>query len=135
MTQLSGYPWDAVRALDLPAEDYVVFGSAPLLANGLIKEVGDIDLLAIRSAWRAAQVLGIPVLAPSGDRVVHLAPDIDIFDGWLGLEAEAVIRRAELLDGLPIAHLGDVAAYKRLLDRPKDRLHMKLIEAHLSQVA
>ncbi len=122
-----------MRALGLPAEDYAIFGSAPLLAHGLIAEVGDIDIVATRSAWQLAQKLGSPAPAPGGDRVVHLAPDIDIYDGWLGLDAEAIIRRAELLDGLPVAHLSDVAAYKRLLDRPKDRLHLKLIEAHFAR--
>lgn len=123
-----------MRALELPTKDYAVFGSAPMLAYGFIAEVGDIDILATRSAWRTAQELGIPVLAPSGDRVVHVAPDIDIFDGWLGLNIDAVIRRAKLIDGLPVAHLSDVAAYKRLLNRPKDRHHLKLIEAYLFQV-
>lgn len=116
-----------MRALGLPAEDYAVFGSAPLLAHGLISEVGDIDLLATGAAWRRAQTLGAPVTARRGDRVVRLGPDLEIFYGWLGLDAEAIIRRAELMDGLPVAHLSDVAAYKRLLDRPKDRLHLHLI--------
>ena len=123
-----------MRALELPPKDYAVFGSAPLLAHGLIAEVGDTDILATRSAWQLTQKLGAPVLAPSGDRMVHLASDIDIFNGWLGLDADAIIRRAELMDGLPVACLADVAAYKRLLDRPKDRRHLKLIEAHLFQV-
>ena len=133
MTQLSGHPWDVVRALELPPKDHAIFGSAPMLVHGLSAEVGDIDILATRSAWRTAQELGIPILAPSGDRVVQPAPEIDIFDGWLSLDVGAIICRAEPLDGLPIAHLGDVAAYKRLLDRPKDRLHLRLIEAHLAQ--
>lgn len=101
-----------------------------MLAHRLIAEVGDIDILAAGSAWQVAQELATPVRALGGDRVVHVAPDLDIYDGWLGMDVGAIIRRAELIDGLPVAHLGDVAAYKRLLNRPKDRLHLKLLEPH-----
>ena len=129
---LTGYPWEAVRALELIAGDYAVFGSAPLLAYGLIAEVGDIDILATRSAWRSACARRAPVTAPGGDRVIHLTGDIDIFSGWLGLDVDAIISRAETVDGLPVAQLSDVAAYKRLLDRPKDRAHLELLEAFMT---
>lgn len=115
--------------LELPAGDYVIFGSAPLLARGIIAEVGDIDLLATRSAWQRACLLGTPETAPGGDRIICIDSGIDIFGGWLGLDVDAVIGRAETIDGLPIAHLSDVAAYKHLLDRPKDRAHLELLEA------
>lgn len=119
MKRLVGYPWEAVRALELPAGNYAVFGSAPLLAWGLVTEVGDIDILATRSAWRLACRLGTPVLAPDGDRVVHLASDIDIFNGWFGLDTNAVIRRAEMMDGLPIAQLSDVGGIQTTAGPPQ----------------
>ncbi len=120
-----------MRALRLPPDAYAVFGSAPLLAHGLIAEVGDIDILAVGSAWRLAQELASPVRAPGGDRVVRLGTDLELYNGWLGLHLDAIVCRAELMDGLPIAHLDDVAAYKRLLNRPKDVVHLKLLEAYI----
>ena len=125
-----------VRALELPQNEYVVFGSAPLLAHGLVTDIGDIDLLATGAAWQKAQKLALPKTAPGGDLIVQLTPEVAIFDGWLGLDTDAVIRRAEMWDGLPLAQLADVAAYKRLLDRPKDdrpknRMHLELLEPYL----
>lgn len=79
-----------------------------------------------------AQELATPVRAPNGDWVVHLGADIDVYNSWLGLDADAIIRHAERIDGLPIARLSDVAAYKRLLDRLKDRAHLKLLEPYLA---
>ncbi len=125
-----------VRALELPQNEYVVFGSAPLLAHGLVTDIGDIDLLATGAAWQKAQTLALPKTAPGGDLIVQLTPELAIFDGWLGLDTDAVIRRAEMWNGLPLAQLADVAAYKRLLDRPKDdrpkdRMHLELLEPYL----
>ncbi len=129
---LRGPPWDAVRALELPANDYAVFGSAPLLARGLIDRVSDLDLLARGDAWAHVQTLGKVERAPQGDLLVRLPHDIDIFNGWLGLDADAIIRRATLQDGLPIARLEDVAHYKRLLHRPKDLEHLLKLPLDLS---
>lgn len=129
MIRLRGHPWEAVRALNLPLGDYAIFGSAPMLAHGLITEVGDIDILATGSAWQAAQKLGASKVAPGGDRIIQLSPKLAIFDGWLGLDVEGVIARSSPQDGLPTARLEDVAAYKRLLNRPKDRGHLKLLGA------
>ena len=103
-----------MRALGLPPNAYAVFGSAPLLAHGLIAEVGNIDILAAGSAWRLAQELASPVRAPDGDRVVRLGTDLELYNGWLGLDVDASVRRAELIDGLPIARPDDVATYKHL---------------------
>ena len=128
--KLTGQPWEAVRALALPVGDYVVFGSAPLLAHGLIGRVGDVDLLAVRSAWEKVCSGRAPTRAPGGDEVVRLAPGLEVFHGWLGLDVDGIVRRAEVLGGLPIAQLADVAAYKRLLSRPKDQAHLELLEAY-----
>ena len=129
--RLRGWPWDIVRALELSLTDYVVFGSAPLLAHGLITEIGDIDILAVGTAWRQVQTLAAVKTAPGGDGVVQVTPELSVFNGWLGLDAHAVIDRAELWDGLPVAQLDDVAAYKRRLKRPKDDVHLKLLEPYL----
>lgn len=131
--KLRGHPWDVVRALGLPPKDYAIFGSAPMLAYGLIAEVGDIDILATGSAWQAAQKLSAPKVAPGGDRIIQLSPELTIFDGWLSLDVEAIIERSSPQDGLPIAQLKDVAAYKRLLGRPRDRVHLRLLEPYLAR--
>ena len=114
----------------MPPGEYVIFGSAPLLAHGLVTAIGDIDLVAVGAAWQQAQALAAVKTAPGGDRIVQLTPELAVFDGWLGLDAHAIIDRAELWDGLPLAQLRDVAAYKRLLNRPKDRAHLRRLEPY-----
>ena len=120
-----------MSTLQLPPQDYAVFGSGPLLAHGLVEHVGDVDLLARGSAWTKATTLGSLETAPDGDHVVRLADGIDVFDGWLDMDRDAIIDRAVKLGGLPYASLHDVLAFKRKLNRPKDVEHVRRLENYL----
>ena len=124
-----------MSALALPAQDYVVFGSGPLLAHGLVTHVGDIDILARGAAWTRVTTLGLVEKAPDGDHVVGLANGVDIFDGWLGMDADAIIDRAVRLDGLPYADLRDVLVFKQKLGRPKDEEHIRRLEGYFRRQA
>jgi hypothetical protein len=120
-----------VLALRLPPEDLLIHGSGPLLAHGLIQTVNDVDIVAAGAAWAKAQDLGPVERAPGGDPVVRLG-DVDVFGGWLGEPASELLTRREWVDGLPVASLPDVLAFKRRLNRPKDAAHIRLLEAHLA---
>ena len=123
---------EKVAALRLPAGDYAVFGSGPILAHGLIKSVNDVDVLARGVAWEAARSLGAVVDGEMGDRVVRIGGgEVEIFGGWLGMDTDGIIDGAETVWGLPFARLEDVLAFKRLLGRPKDREHARVIESYL----
>ncbi len=43
----------------MPAGDWALHGSAPMLAHGLLSEIHDIDIVARGAAWEAAGRLGI----------------------------------------------------------------------------
>jgi hypothetical protein len=115
-----------VKGLNLPPDDFLIYGSGPMLAHGLIETVSDVDLVARGAAWRLARRLGAVEDAPGGDRVVRLEA-VDIFDGWLGVELTDLWGRREWLHDLPWASLGDVLEYKQRLNRPKDALHLQLL--------
>ena len=121
-----------LKALGLPKGDYAVFGSGPLAARGLIREIGDLDVVARGAAWGRAKELGSARRAPGGDPVVRLGGgDIEVFGGWLGWDVDALVDRAEVVGGLPFAQLEDVLAFKLSHGRPKDLAHARLIEEHL----
>ena len=121
-----------LRALELPARDYAVYGSGPLAVRGLIEEVRDLDVVAQGSAWTRARSLGPVRLASGGDPVVRLEGGaIEIFGGWLGWDIDAIIAGADIIDGLPFACLEDVLAFKLHHGRPKDLAHARLIAEHL----
>jgi hypothetical protein len=117
-------------ALKLPANDYVLFGSLPLLAHGLIESVNDIDILSRGSAWEHAQTLAKAELAPMGEWRVNL-DDIEIYNAWLGMDVEAIINQAVFINDLPYASLKDVLEFKQKLNRPKDIEHIRRIQSYL----
>jgi hypothetical protein len=121
-----------VRALELPPNDYVLFGSLPLLAHGLIERANDIDILARASAWEHAQTLAKAELAPMGEWRVSLEA-IEIYNAWLSMDVDAIIDRAKVINNLPFADLRDVLEFKQKLNRPKDAEHIRRIEIFLAR--
>lgn len=121
---LDGLPFEVGR--------WVVAGSAPMLVAGLIESIDDVDVVVDAVAWRQAVSLdrGEPREGLFGDHMVELevtgAP-VEVFDGWLGTDAATMIAEAEEYDGFPFSPLERVAASKRLLGRPKDLEHLRLI--------
>jgi hypothetical protein len=111
-------------ALDLDRNDFVIFGSAPLLAHGLRQSIGDLDIVARGTAWRRASEFGDPAVGMiSGDPAVHLCGGrIQVSQKWISTDwdTDDLIDRAEIIQGLRFAPLADVLAYKRILMRPKD---------------
>ncbi len=123
---------EELQSLRLPIGDYVLFGSGPLLARGWIADAGDLDVLARGPAWRRAQQLGpVEYLAEWDVTVVNIGQNISVGTSWgIGdVDPDELIDNAELIDAIPCARLDDVAAYKRIADRPKDREHLAIIEA------
>ena len=133
VTQTGGHSfWEQVRALDLPENDYAIFGSGPLAARGLIELKNDVDIVARGPAWTKAMGLGPVTVARHGDPLVRLhGGRIEVFAGWMEMDVDGIIDRAELIEGLPFAHLEDVLSFKRALGRVKDLEHIRLIEEHL----
>lgn len=118
----------AVRALDVPLDGLVLTGSGPLLAHGVIDSVGDVDVIATGAAWDALAARGTVHEGSLGDRVIDLPGGVQAFSGWHGESADAVAARAERVDGLWVASIADVVAYKTRLGRPKDLEHLAALE-------
>jgi hypothetical protein len=128
-----GWLLDEVRALGLPAGHFVLFGSGPLLVRGIVPPTGDLDVLTRGPAWEVARGLGPMVrLSPYDVEVVRLLRGrIEIGTVWgIGeVDVDHLIDDAEIIDGLPFAGLAHVRAYKQLAGRPKDREHLRLLDA------
>lgn len=122
--------------LDLPTQDYAVFGSGPMWAKG-IRESSDIDVIARGAAWERAISLGdIKVHEASGGKMVHFADGkIEIYDHWYPGEwdLDVLIDSAELIEGVRFIQLDTVREWKERMGRGKDRKDIQLIDEYLSR--
>jgi hypothetical protein len=120
-------------ALDLEPDDFVIFGSGPLLAYGLRESIQDLDVVARGTAWRRAREIGeLTVGAISGAPIMQYK-DIHFSRDWISefWDTDDLIERAELVQGLRFARLADVLAYKRMLMRRKDVVDIRRTLARL----
>jgi hypothetical protein len=118
---------------DLNPDDFLIFGSGPLLAHGVRDVIHDLDIVARGSAWRWARTFGSRSEgAITGSPAARfLDGRIVFFDRWISpyWDTDELIDRADIYGGLRFARLADVLAYKRMLLRPKDIEDIEDMEA------
>ncbi len=129
----------ALRSLQLPAGDYAVFGSGPLIVRGIIEADNDLDVLSRGAAWARATELGELIYLPDHDVEVasFFGGAITIGTKWAigDFDPDELIDSAEIIEGLPFVRLEYVIRYKTIAGRPKDLAHLRLLEAALPGTA
>ena len=121
--------FDQLRSLDLPAGDFAVFGSGPLIVRGIIEPGNDLDVISRGPAWTMAAAVGEVIHLPEfGVAIASLSDGaITIGTEWAigDFDIDELIDTAEVIDSIPFVRLEHVAAYKRIAGRPKDRSHLE----------
>ena len=125
---------DKVKALNLPLGEYALFGSAPMFVRGLREEMHDVDIVVTEKLWEKMQAVpGWKMeTANSGDPVLR-CEKLELFGGWAPGEwdVDALIRTADVIDGLPFVTLANVLKWKKAYGREKDLADVKKIEEYL----
>lgn len=123
-----------LAALNLDPEEFVIFGSAPLLVHGLRATIRDLDVVARGDVMAWARRTGSPAVGRhSGAQVWQLnGGRLQFSSGWTNSlwSPDELIDNAQLVDGLRFARLADVLRYKQELRRPKDLIDIANIQAH-----
>lgn len=122
--------FERLRGLDLPAGQYAVFGSGPLLVRGVIEDAGDLDVLVRRPAWESVSRVGTLVEIEEGVMIVSVDDGALTFGrSWAygDFDIDELIDTAEIIDGLPFVLLEHVVTFKEAADRAKDREHLALL--------
>lgn len=120
-----------LRALNLPRDDFAVFGSGPLIVRGVIPATNDIDVICRGVAWERVAAIGEKTYLPKY-RIEIVSMDqgrLTFGTSWAigDFDVDELIDTAEVIDGLPFVRLEHVVAYKRIANREKDREHLKLL--------
>jgi hypothetical protein len=122
--------------LKLDPDDFVIFGSGPLLAHGIRSDVGDLDIVARGPAWERAARLGEPTIGVlNGAPMIHFWGGlIEVSQGWISADwdADQLIDDADIVEGLRFARLEYVLSYKQSLRRAKDMADIVAIQDRLN---
>lgn len=130
--------WKLILEEQFEPADFVLAGSARLLITGHRKRLSDIDIIARGDTWQRTLDLVraghgyFERTKVSGAMVARLCGGrIEVCDHWFmpGSKTDRLIDEADVHEGLRYFTLREVAAYKRVLDRPKDRADLRAISA------
>lgn len=118
--------------LQLPQQDFAVFGSGPLIVRRLIPASNDIDVLCRGDAWEHLKRVGERQYLPEYDvEIVTLSKGRLTFGTRWGIgdfDVELLIDTAEIIDDLPFVQLQYVVEYKTIAGRPKDHIHLQALQ-------
>lgn len=94
--------------LNLDSNDFVIFGSGPLLVHRIRTNICDLDIVARGNAWFRASMLGLPGVGAISDApTVHFEEGrIQFSQEWIyGIwDTEILTDRADIIEGLRFAH-------------------------------
>lgn len=124
--------FDHVRQLNLPAGQFAVFGSGPLVVRGM-RDSDDIDLIVTEELFKQlAQDENWDKVELRDHHQSLRKGDLEIFHTWApgAWDVADLIRNAEMIDGLPFVRLDAVVEWKQLRNEVKDREDLALIEEY-----
>lgn len=124
--------FEIVSNLNLPSQDFAVFGSGPLIIRGLIAGSNDLDVICRGAAWKKVKSIGELKFLPEYDvTIVTFGDGAITFGNQWGIgdpDIDALIDGAETIEGLPFVQLTHVINYKLLRASDKDLNHIEILE-------
>lgn len=123
-------------SLNMPKDDWVILGSAPLYFYGIIDEIHDLDVLARGKAWEIARKSGERKTLPLGDEAAEFFDGkIEVVNSWApgDWDTGRLIGRADIVEGVKMVSIRDILRWKKMKNREQDKIHVELIKNHLKK--
>jgi hypothetical protein len=110
---------DELRALNLPAGKFAIFGSGPMAVRQ-IRESNDLDVIVEPEVWDAL-VKKHPASLQTHPACLKIG-HVEIYNTWLELtdKIHEMIATAELIENFPYVQLRYVVEWKTTMGREKD---------------
>lgn len=125
---------DKTKELGLGPEDCVVVAGGAMAARGL-KETADVDLVVSETVYEILKQRGW--IEEDHDGMKMLIHDVyEAFTDWDSPKGKPnitdVLADSEFIDGVAVASLPRVLAWKKRMNRPKDKADIEKIEVYLA---
>jgi hypothetical protein len=118
-----------VRDLQLPAGEFAIFGSGPMIVRGWIGGANDLDIICRGKAWEMACATGVVSYDERHEVSIasHCNGRVTFGTEWaIGrFDVDELIDSAEMVNELPFVQLQHVVAYKTIRGSAKDLLHLE----------
>jgi len=118
------------KKLNLPDNEYAIFGSGPMAVRG-IRSTYDLDVFITNNLYQELTKKYTETKKGKIEigNIEIYAPDNALIDN-----PEEVIKRADTLEELKFICLNDLIVWKKKMARPKDFNDIKLIKDYLNQI-
>lgn len=122
---------EELRKLNLPKDQFAIFGSGPMGARGL-KKCNDIDIIVKKDLWNDL-IKKYPLKKDGDDRL--LIGNIDVFKRWSPGEwnVDLLIENADIINKIRFVKLKEVLKWKKKYNREKDIKDIKLIKKYFKE--
>jgi len=119
-----------LKSLNLPCDEYAVFGSGPLAVHG-IRESKDIDIIVKPELWNKLIKKYSVKKADCGGNCFKVNK-IEIYQDWRPWfdDVNKLINDADIFEGIKFVKLKYVLEWKKAYAREKDLKDVKLIEEY-----
>ncbi len=124
---------EKLKELNLPEDEFAIFGGGPLGIRGL-RKINDLDLVVLPGLWEElAQKYPVEETNFGGKAYrAHLTDDIEaVSKPSFGYDAKEVIENADVIGGIRFVNLKTTIEWKKKMGRKKDLEDIRLIEDYL----
>ncbi|MBA7632319.1 hypothetical protein ES703_39863 [subsurface metagenome] len=117
-----------LKKLNLPVDEYAVFGSGPLAIHG-IRNSEDIDIIVKTKLWDK-----LVKKYPQENKKLIKIGNLEVYKNWRPWfnDINKLIDNADIFNGIRFVKLKYVLVWKKAYNREKDKKDVQLIEQHQS---
>lgn len=122
-----------LEKLNLPRDEFAICGSGPLAVRE-IRDSHDIDIVVKKKLWKQL-AKKYPVHQSGDKRNLIQIRDVEMAEDWFPLleNADKLIETADVINGFRFVKLDYVMEWKKIMNREKDQIDIKLIEKYFKK--
>lgn len=121
-----------LKELNIPKEDFVIYGSAPMVLRGLKEKNNDLDVLVKENVWEKLSVKYPNNI--NGDYIDINGVSFTYNDMSLFSSMDEVIKNSDIIDGFHILSLAETKKWKEKLGGEKHLKDVKVIDEYFNKL-